>query len=109
MRVFFLNHFEKLQKLTGVPRNKAMVMKFEKIGFLKVQSGRGRKSVAQDTVEEVATVIVDRAQSNIACTSSARGVFSEHGHAIQYNMEKLSKDYTFYPYKINHLQQFTLH
>ncbi|CAL1283892.1 unnamed protein product [Larinioides sclopetarius] len=53
---------------------KAMVAKFEKTGSLKVQPGRGRKPVPQDTIEAVATAIVDRGQDSIAATSSARGV-----------------------------------
>ncbi len=51
-----------------------MIKKFEKTGSMKVQLGRERKPVSQDTSEEVATAIFDRSQYSIADTSSASGV-----------------------------------
>ena len=50
----------KTKDLLLVNALKAMVAKFEKTGSLKVQLGRGRKSVARDTIEEVATAIAYR-------------------------------------------------
>lgn len=84
---------------------KAMVAKFEKTGSLKVQSGRGRKPVPQDTIEAVATAIVDRGQDNIAATSSARGVARNMDMPYSTVWKIVRKIIHFYPYKISRVQE----
>lgn len=55
---------------------KARVQKFEQTGFLNVHCSISLTTqiVSQDTMEEAATAIVDRAQDNIADSSNGRGV-----------------------------------
>ena len=80
---------------------KAVVAKFEKTGSLKVQLGRGRKSVTQDALEEIATEIVDRAEDNRLHFQCSWGI-SEHGQCHTSTVWKiLWKVIHFYPYKIN--------
>ncbi|GFU59386.1 transposable element tc3 transposase [Trichonephila clavipes] len=51
-----------------------MIMKFEETGNLDVLHGRGRKLVATETVEEVATAMVERASNSIFSSASGRSV-----------------------------------
>ena len=85
-----------------------MVAKFEKTGSLNVQSGRGRKSIVQDTVEEVATAIVGRAQQYCLHFQCSWGI-SEYEHAIQCSMENLTKDYTLLSIQNQQSTRITLH
>ncbi|GFW73837.1 hypothetical protein TNCV_1542911 [Trichonephila clavipes] len=54
-----------------------MIMKFEKTGDLIVMPGRGWKPVATETVEEVATAVVERASISIYSSASGRSVSCE--------------------------------
>ena len=80
---------------------KAMVAKLEKTGSLNNQSGRGLKSVAQGTIKDFASTIIDRAQDNIACTSRVCGV----SRNMDIPWKILRKIIHFYPYKMNCLQK----
>lgn len=71
--LFFLNA-EKIRKGFGLLPVNGLKVTVEETGCLKVQSGRARKLVSEDTIKNVATATVSRAQDNITCTSSARGV-----------------------------------
>lgn len=58
---------------------------FQKRGSLKVHLGKRRKPVPEYKIEEVVTVIIDRAQSNIASDSSGSG------YALLNTVENLTK------------------
>lgn len=78
-----------------IERNsKGMADSFRKTSSLKVQSGRGRKSVSQDSIEDVVTAIIDRAQDNIAGISSAGGV-ARNLYTVLYDMKHFTKNYLF--------------
>ncbi|KFM77225.1 hypothetical protein X975_20207, partial [Stegodyphus mimosarum] len=99
---------KKMNKGNGpvsINRLKAMVATFEKTGSQKVQSGRGRKPVSQDTIEAVATAIVDRGPDNIAATSSARGVAWNMDMPYSTVWKILRKIINFYPYKISRVEE----
>lgn len=49
-----------------------MLEMFEKTYYLKVQSGRRRKPVPQNAIEEVATATVEKALDNITGTYNVR-------------------------------------
>ena len=89
------NKVRKAKDPLSVDALKAMVAKFEKTGCLKVQSGRGRKSVAQGTTEEVAKAIVDRAQDNIFALPMFVGYLGIWTfHTVQYG-KSYERLYTF--------------
>ncbi|GFT28089.1 hypothetical protein TNCV_644751 [Trichonephila clavipes] len=67
-----------------------MIMNFEETGGLDVLSGRGRKPVVTETVEEVTTVVIERASSTIYFSASSLSVSRElemitHGTGGSFN------------------------
>ncbi|KFM69287.1 hypothetical protein X975_02108, partial [Stegodyphus mimosarum] len=56
---------------------KKMIMEFEETRDLGVLSGNGRKPVANETIEEIATAVVERASSSLYSSASARLVSRE--------------------------------
>ncbi|GFV56749.1 uncharacterized protein TNCV_2539511 [Trichonephila clavipes] len=81
-----------------------MIMKFEETGNLGVLPGRGRKSVGTETVEEVATAMVERASSSIYSTASGRS--ASHELEISWSTERkiLRFILKWNPYKIHVMQ-----
>lgn len=69
-----------------------MIEKFQKLGSLYVQSGRGRKPLLQDTTKKLATRLW-RSTGNIAGKSSARCV-DWNPYDLLHGMENLMKDYS---------------
>lgn len=73
-----LHEFRTQQKLRNRPLSlnglKKMITKYEEPGSLAIHAGRGRKSVSEEVITDVATTIVEGSQGTIVGSSSACGV-----------------------------------
>ncbi|GFV43933.1 hypothetical protein TNCV_492591 [Trichonephila clavipes] len=68
-----LREYRRLKHVRKGPISKIglkMIMKFEDNGNLGVLRGKGRKPIGTETVEEVATAVVERAFSSIYSSAS---------------------------------------
>ncbi|GFX34871.1 hypothetical protein TNCV_2328111 [Trichonephila clavipes] len=61
-----------VKQLRYLRRSLKTIMNFEETGDLGVLPGRGRKPVETESVEEVATTVVERASSSIPPSASGR-------------------------------------
>ncbi|GFV19737.1 uncharacterized protein TNCV_479631 [Trichonephila clavipes] len=82
-----------------------MIMKFEETGNLGVLPRRGRKPVGTETVEEVATAIVERTSSSIYSSTNGRSVSRELEIPCSTIRKILGCILKAYPYNIRLMQK----
>lgn len=103
-----LREYRRLKGLRKGPMSKnglkKMIMKFEATGDFGVQPGRGRKPVANETVADVTTAVVERASTSRYSSASARSVSRELAIPWSTVRKILRSILKWYPYKIHMVQ-----
>lgn len=103
-----LREYRRLKGLRKGPMSrqalKKMMTKFEETGELRVLQGRGRKRISQETAEEVALAVVDRASASQYSVTSARAVSRDLSLPWSTVRKILRAIIKWYPYKIHVVQ-----
>ncbi|GFT50973.1 uncharacterized protein TNCV_1174031 [Trichonephila clavipes] len=83
--------------------------KFEKTGSLNVRSGRGKKPVSAEAIEEVALQVEEDKSSNMLASTSVRRV-AEGLHLPRSTVQKIMRNiFRYYPYKLQFVQELLSH
>ena len=82
-----------------------MVKRFEETGSFAVQAGRGRRKRIPQLMEDVATAVVEQANSNTTGVCSARAVSRQLGLSQTTVWRCMRIALNAYPYKIQRLQE----